>query len=126
MGEYPVGLTRQVGFGWGTQSVTKCIPALKTLTEQIQNAVRHIKEGDVTEATSVGGPLQDAIKTLREVVHADSTMGQRLLAAIMKPVRRLEGGNKFLPDPEGKKMRAELVAILNYITKQTSYCTSKD
>jgi len=122
MGEYPVGLDRQVGFGWGTQSVTKCIPALKSLAEQLQKAAKAIKDGDVTQVTTVAAPLQDAIKTIQQVIHADSTMGQKLLAAVMKPVRRLEGGPKFLPDMDGKRMRAELVTIINYISKQTSYC----
>ncbi|MEI6297308.1 MAG: hypothetical protein WCO84_06765 [bacterium] len=125
MGEYPVGLVRQTSFGWGTQSVAKCIPVLKSLVEQLQKAAKAIKEGDLTQTESVAGPLQAALKMIKEVTHADSTMGTKLLAEIMAPIRRLEGGKKFLPDADGRKMRSELVTIINYVTKQTSFCQSE-
>jgi len=122
LGEYPVGLDRNVGFGWGTQSVTKCIPALRDLAASLSDAIGAIQAGAPTATLDIKTPLDRALGFVRLVVHADSTMGQKLVVAITKAMRRIEGGPRFVPDPEGRRLRADLVAIRNYVTKQISYC----
>jgi len=123
-GQYPVGLTRDVGFGWGTQSVTQCIPALRALVEHVDQA-REVIKGD-TEAYYPPGEvidhLSEALDAVDAVAHADSSMGNKLKNMITKAQRRAIGGGKFRPDPGNQQLSRELYSIRNYVTKQTSYC----
>ena len=121
-GQYPVGLARKPGFGWGTQSITQCIPALRELNEQIAAAQEEIaRQGrsDVIKAA-----LEKALSYIRTVAHEDSTMGRQLATLISKPLRRVSivTMGRFLPDPEGKALRKELNTLSVYMEKQLSYC----
>lgn len=119
-GEYPVGLSRQVGFGWGTQSVTHCVPALREFRTLIGLAIEIIKEQK--ESDIVEGALLKAKEKLTLVAHADNTMARKLLNAINKCLRRVQGSPRFLPDPEGRALAAELFTIERYLGKQLSLC----
>jgi hypothetical protein len=110
-----------VGFGWGTQSVTRCIPALSDLVGVLREA-REQAEAHNARAEQVHQTLSRTLDILRQVTHADSTMGQKLAKIIGKPYRRLSGSPRFLPDPEGRALARELGTIINYVTKQLSYC----
>lgn len=120
MGEYPVGLARQVGFGWGTQSVTTCIPSLRGVQDAIQQAQLEIQH--TGRSDKIKDDLDRAIMALKTVAHADSTMAQKILGYFSKSYRRLSGSPRFLPDPEGKALSAELSTAQRYITKQLSLC----
>ena len=120
MGQYPVGLTRQVGFGWGTQSITQCVPALHQLTDQLASALRATSQKEATADIKVKLEATNAL--LNALTHADSSMASKLKGAIGKVLRRLEGSPRFLPDPDGVQLARELKTIITYITKQTSYC----
>ncbi len=123
-GQYPIGLTRDAPFDWGNQSVTRCIPALKALVEQIE-AAKTALEAD-SEAyfppDEVADHLADALEAIDEVVHADSSMGGKLKKILGRARRRAVGAGRFKPDPGNRKFRSELVTIINYISKQTSFC----
>lgn len=121
MGQYPVGLSRAVGFGWGSQSVTQCIPALFDLVAILREARDQATANNV-RAEEVHATLGQTVDILRQVTHADSTMGQKLMKIIGKPYRRLGGSPRFLPDPEGRALARELGTIVNYVRKQLSYC----
>lgn len=119
-GEYPVGLTRQVGFGWGTQSITGCIPALRELQEELAQARSEIALSGRSDI--IKDKLDDAMATLTTIAHADSSMAAKLKAAIGKSLRRLSGSPRFLPDTDGRALAADLATIQRYVTKQLSLC----
>ena len=121
MGEYPVGLDRQgPGFGWGTQSVTKCIPSLRLFQTYLVRATDELARDQMSDV--VAGTLEEAAGTLRNVAHEDSTMAAKLLKLIDVSLRRVGGSPRFLPDPEGVALRKELATMLTYVTKQLSLC----
>jgi hypothetical protein len=120
MGQYPVGLARQTGFGWGTQSVTKCIPGLRQIQEALEDARSEIQQ--TGQSKEIKDHLDGAVRLISTVAHEDSTMAQKLKALLSRPYRRVSGSPRFLPDPEGKALGKELFSILNYVKKQLSHC----
>ena len=120
MGQYPVGLARQTGFGWGTQSVSKCIPGLRQVQEALEDARSEIQQ--TGESAEIKDHLDSALRLIGTVAHEDSTMAQKLKKLLGRPYRRVSGSPRFLPDPEGRALGKELFSILNYVKKQLSYC----
>ena len=121
-GEYPIGLARNVGFGWGTQSVAFCIPALKNLQDAIaaaQDEIAHQGRSDTVKFS-----LTRALDFIKAIAQEDSTMGQKLVRLMSRPLRRMTEGKqeRFLPDPDGRAMAADLRTLATYIEKQMSYC----
>ena len=131
MGQYPVGLTRKPGFGWGTQSATRCIPSLRTLQEKIEGTLNDLSEN--SDLTQILDGLVDASKIINglmrnpEALDADTnqSMGD-ILAAKMGPsikrIRALQGVPMSRIKPDLALLRSELVATRNYIVKQLAYC----
>jgi predicted DNA-binding WGR domain protein len=121
MGQYPIGLYRPgLGFGWGTQSIGACIPALRDLQGSVTAAIESIESGDT--ALEIQQDLTAALADIERGAVEDSTMATKLKRQLGAAVRRLTGGPRFLPDPEGRKLRKQLVAIRNYVGKQLAYC----
>lgn len=121
MGEYPVGLTRKPGFGWGSQSITTCSPVLHDLGEALSMARSEIQMTGRSDA--IKDKLENAVTALRTLAHTDSTMASKIAAAMSKVLRRLSGSPRFLPDPEGRAMALELQTIQRYVSKQMSLCS---
>jgi predicted DNA-binding WGR domain protein len=119
-GEYPLGLVRQVGFGWGTQSMGQCIPALRDMVEHLDGAIKEIQERGKSD--HIKEDLDDAMGTISTIAKEDSTMAGKLKKYISHVVRRVSGSPRFLPDPEGQKLIKEVRTIINYVKKQTAYC----
>lgn len=121
-GEYPIGLARNVGFGWGTQSVSYCIPALKNLQDAIAAAQDEIANQGRSETVKFS--LTRALDFIKAIANEDSTMGQKLVRLMSRPLRRVTEGKqeRFLPDPDGRAMAADLRTLATYIEKQMSYC----
>jgi predicted DNA-binding WGR domain protein len=61
-GQYPVGLTRSVGFGWGTQESAFCIPVLKRLQEDL--AKHQAVLSRTLPSSDMGKKILGQIKTL--------------------------------------------------------------
>lgn len=120
MGEYPVGLTRKPGFGWGSQSITNCSPALHNLQEALANARKEIIT--TGKASAVQEDLMRAVQILKTVASADSTMATKILKAVNLVLRRLSGSPRFLPDEDGKALAGNLKTIQTYVGKQLSLC----
>ena len=120
MGEYPVGLTRKPGFGWGSQSITNCSPALHSLQEALANARKEIIT--TGKASAVQEDLMRAVQILKAVASADSTMAAKILKAVNLVLRRLSGSPRFLPDEDGKALSGNLKTIQTYVGKQLSLC----
>lgn len=121
MGQYPVGLTRTVGFGWGTQSITKCIPGLRDLQEALSQAREEIAQ--TGQSSEIKDHLETALALIRTVAHEDSSMASKLMTLMGKPFRRVSGSPRFLPDLEGRALASELRTIMAYVSKQLSLCS---
>jgi hypothetical protein len=134
-----VGLTRTVGFGWGTQSATKCIPSLRDLQEKIDGAlgtILEVKEADHSDLADILADLQAADRIIsglmrnRDAVDdANQSMGDILAKMLATPMGRIQGLMGMARTQMGRppvldrqNLREELVAIRNYIRKQLSHC----
>lgn len=135
LGQYPVGLTRTPGFGWGTQSATVCIPSLRDLQEKLDSALNELEEdSDLSMLLADMEGAQRLINALMrnpQAIEAETnkSMGDIIDKAMKTPlsrIRALQGmartGPGRLPDLDRGKLRSELVAIRNYVRKQLSYC----
>ncbi len=120
-GEYPVGLTRGTGFGWGTQSITKAVDELRAVQDEITLA--RLEIAGTGQAKVIEQALDRAVAHLRGYAHQDSTMAAKLIGFFEKSLRRLRGAPRFLPDPSGKALAAELATARTYIQKQLSLDT---
>ena len=61
-GQYPIGLTREVGFGWGTQESAFCIPELMRLKEDL--AKHQAVLARTLPSSDMGKKILGQIKTL--------------------------------------------------------------
>ena len=120
MGQYPVGLSRATGFGWGTQSVATCSPSLRALQEEIAKARLEITRDG--KSLTIENALDRGVKLIKELASEDSTMGMQLVKLMSRPIRRMRGAPRFLPDPEGVQLMKELNTLFRYIEKQLSLC----
>lgn len=130
MGQYPVGLTRTVGFGWGTQSATRCIPSLRNLQEKVDGALLELTEdsdlGEILEDLEGASRIVNNLMRNPEAVDdANQSMGDILAAKLGPSIRRVKairGEPLSRIQPDLAKLRSELVAIRNYVGRQLAYC----
>ena len=115
LGQYPVGLERTVGFGWGTQSATVCVPALRNLLAEINGA---IEAGSVNDVDEMAQSLEDAQRFIKQI--EDSSMLREIEKLMRGPVSRLRGHPRFIPDPA--KTMGELKTLSNYLRRQLAEC----
>lgn len=107
-GEYPIGLARDVGFGWGTQEMAYCVPALRNIAQEIANAL------DPTDGTDAVVDLQAALKLVRGV--PDSSMAGKITRFIADAMRGIARGD------DERTLNKKLFTIKNYIDKQIALC----
>jgi hypothetical protein len=115
LGQYPVGLDRDVGFGWGTQSITQCVPALRSMSELIITALAEVQDDDA----------QDFLRALEGLVAltADlpsSSMAKEIAKKMRPPVQRMKKNPRFIDDPN--RTTKELMTLKRYIDRQTKEC----
>lgn len=122
MGQYPVGLKRDVGFGWGTQSVAYCVPALRDMLDRVQTARNLVDQGDSTRA--IGNALAQAELYVRAIADADSSMGNKIKGMLKDILHRMHGMGNYLPDETGLQMARDLNRLENYVSKQISLCNA--
>ena len=115
LGQYPVGLERSVGFGWGTQSATVCVPALRNLLAEINGA---IEAGSVDDVNEMAQSLEDAQRFIGQI--EDSSMLREIEKLMRGPVSRLRGKPRFIPDPT--RTMSELKTLSNYLRRQLAEC----
>jgi len=119
-GQYPVGLARAVGFGWGTQSVSFCVPALRQVSDHLKQCQLALRKGD----TETASDQQDlAERQAREVLKADSSMGQKILDNIehMQGRAALVLSGRAGPE-EVTNWTVALSRLMSYLDKQLSTC----
>ncbi len=124
-GQYPIGLKREVGFSWGTQSVAFCIPALKNCLAKLQEAQDRLNASDPVAA---GDALEEAAELAQAVGRADSDMGNK----IRDNIAHMEGrsGNILdilsmgsMPVPSDlRNWNTALSRLISYINKQMAVC----
>jgi len=123
-GQYPVGLTRDVGFGWGTQDAAFCIPALRWIRGHLsdaQSALEQMQFGDASEHLDDAARL--AANRLRSV---DSSMAGK----IKKNIAHMQGRASDLLAGEIdasaiRNWKTALSRLMSYIDKQLSVCHGK-
>jgi len=108
-GEYPVGLARGVGFGWGVQEMAFCVPALRGIGEQIAAAL------DPNDGTSALVDLKAALRLVKGI--PDSTMAGKITKYIGATMREINKGPAAEPEVNRK-----LRTLKNYIDKQVALC----
>ena len=121
-GQYPVGLTRRPGFGWGAQSVAFCIPALRRVQESLKATQNQLKSEDYDGAVESQNAAE---RQAREVLKADSTMGQKILDNIQHMQGRatiVQSGRAS--DKEVRTWMVALSRLQSYIDKQLSLCNN--
>ncbi len=111
VGQYPVGLSRTTGFGWGTQEITKAMPILREMLNDLQYAIDETEEGSVEGLTVA---LAEAAREMASL--PQSSMAREIETRLKGPLSRLLGHPRFIPGPE--KIIAELISLKNYIAKQ--------
>jgi hypothetical protein len=134
LGQYPVGLTRTVGFGWGTQSATKCIPSLNTLQAVIETALTDTVEdnfsGLLDDLTTADGIIRTLMRNPDAVDGAtNESMGDLLAKKLRPELKRIQalrgelgGGRGRAPIPDAGRLLKNLRSIKVYLDKQLSYC----
>lgn len=115
LGQYPVGLQRDVGFGWGTQEITQCVPALRNMSDLIVTALAEVQQDDAPD-------LLKALEGLA-VLTSDlpaSSMAKEIAKKLRPPVQRMKKNPRFIDDPN--RTTKELMTLKRYIDRQTKEC----
>jgi len=115
VGQYPVGLSRIAPFGWGIQSITKCVPALRNLLEAVQNA---IKETAAEDAFDLVAELETAQVELEKL--PDSSMAREVEKRLRGPLEHMRGNPRFVPEPA--RIIKELRVLTAYLARQLAKC----
>ncbi|MBQ73338.1 MAG: hypothetical protein CMJ67_10585 [Planctomycetaceae bacterium] len=115
VGQYPVGLQRDVGFGWGTQEITNCVPALRNMSDLIVTALAEVQQDDP-------GDLLRALEGLAVLVGdlPTSSMAKEIAKKMRPPVQRMKKNPRFISDPN--RTTKELMTLKRYIDRQTKEC----
>jgi len=115
LGQYPVGLQRDVGFGWGKQEITNCVPALRNMSDLIVTALAEVQQDDP-------GDLLRALESLAVLVGdlPRSSMAKEIAKKMRPPVQRMKKNPRFIDDPN--RTTKELMTLKRYIDRQTKEC----
>lgn len=114
-GEYPIGLDRKPGFGWGTQAIVKELPTLEVLHKQVTEAIQILQGRNTTPIAPYLNAIEQQLKTL----HSDTA--DKLVqycAEVQKQIAKMPGEYQFL---RAKDIERGLQTIANYIDKQTAF-----
>jgi predicted DNA-binding WGR domain protein len=115
VGQYPVGLDRDVGFGWGTQSITQCVPALRSMSEQIITALAEVQQDDAQDFLLA----LEGLAALTSDLPA-SSMAKEIAKKMRPPVQRMKKNPRFIDDPN--RTTKELMTLKRYIDRQIKEC----
>lgn len=116
VGQYTVGLSRDVGFGWGTQEAAFCTPALRDLLGLVDEALREAKHTE--DPAVVADTLDEALGVVRSMDRSD--IKKELDDRVRAPLARLRGQGRFRPDLG--RAEKELARFRNYLRRQISTC----
>lgn len=112
-GQYPIGLTRTVGFGWGTQDATEssdAIPALRKLIVKLDAA---IDAGDRMDTDDMSVSMAEVSRILFDL--PNSSMATELQRRLSTPAKQLLSG-----EVNPKLLVRALKNARNYLDNQLS------
>jgi predicted DNA-binding WGR domain protein len=112
-GQYPIGLTRTVGFGWGTQDATEssdAIPALRKLIVKLDAA---IDAGDRMDTDDMSVSMAEVSRILFDM--PASSMATELQRKLSTPAKQLLSG-----EVNPKLLSRALKVVRNYLENQLS------
>ena len=115
VGQYPVGLDREVGFGWGTQEIVGCVPALRDMATLIDTALAEIRADDAPDLLLA---LEGMAGLLSDFPRSD--MSKQVATRLRAPLARMKKNPRFIDDPS--RTQKELKTLKNYIDRQTKEC----
>lgn len=111
VGQYPVGLSRTVGFGWGSQGIAKSVAELRRLSGLVSEARLDVTQDNapalLADLRQIQGILQDM---------PNSSMAAEIRKLLRPPVARLEMNPRFIADPA--KTQKELMTLKRYVDRQ--------
>lgn len=114
VGQYPVGLERSVGFGWGTQAITKCVPALRSISLLIDTAIDEVRQDDAPD-------LLEALEGIAGFISdVPDSMAKEIAKKVRGPLGRMKKNPRFIADPD--RTVKELMTLKRYIDRQTREC----
>ena len=120
-GQYPVGLKRDVGFGWGTQDAAFCIPALRRIRSLLSEASQSLTQMQFASASdSLDMASELAMRDLRS---EDSSMAKKILDNITHMQDR--ASKLMAGDVDSSAIRnwkTALNRLMSYLDKQLSVC----
>jgi len=116
VGQYTVGLSRNVGFGWGTQEAAFCTPALRDLLGLVEEALQEAKYTE--DPAIVADTLDEALGVVRGMERSD--IKKELDDRVRAPLARLRGQGRFRPDLG--RAEKELARFRNYLRRQIATC----
>ena len=116
VGQYTVGLSRNVGFGWGTQEAAFCTPALRDLLGLVEEALQEAKYTE--DPAIVADTLDEALGVVRDLERSD--IKKELDDRVRAPLARLRGQGRFRPDLG--RAEKELARFRNYLRRQLDTC----
>jgi hypothetical protein len=123
-GQYPIGLTRNPAFGWGVQDAAFCIPALRHIRfnlEEAQGFLNRMQFGDASDALNDAASL-----AARELASADSSMAKKIkdnIAHMQGRADALLGGE--IDTGAIKNWKTALSRLMSYLDGQLSTCNQK-
>ena len=115
VGQYPVGLSRTVGFGWGTQSATTCVPQLRQLQQDIDAA---LVAGDLGDLDVLQIRLEEAERIVNSLER--SSMAAEIAKHLRGPLRSVSTADRFFT--EKNDVTRQLKTLSNYIRRQVAEC----
>jgi len=115
VGQYPVGLDREVGFGWGTQEIIGCVPALRDMASLIDTAMAEIRADDAPDLLLA---LEGMAALMSDFPRSD--MSKQVATRLRKPLERMKQNPRFIDDPS--RTMKELMTLKRYIDRQTKEC----
>jgi hypothetical protein len=117
VGQYPVGLQRDVGFGWGSQSATVCVPQLRQLQQDIDAA---LVAGDLGDLDVLQIRLEEAQRIVNSLER--SSMATELAKHLRGPLSSVSSTDADRFFSEKTKVTRELKTLSNYIRRQVAEC----
>jgi len=111
VGQYPVGLSRNVGFGWGTQGIAKSVTDLRNFSGLLAEARVDVDKDNATGLLTHLHQLKGLLEKM-----PNSSMAKELQVMLKAPIARIEMNPRFIADPA--KTQRELLALKRYIDRQ--------
>lgn len=111
VGQYPVGLSRSVGFGWGTQGIAKSVAELRRLSALVSEARVDVNQDNAPALLADLRQIQSILEGM-----PNSSMAGEIRKLLRPPVSRLELNPRFIADPT--KTQRELMTLKRYIDRQ--------